>query len=109
MRLARSNTAARTIAGGIGIKKLGEIADVEKPACKFAKEHGWLCFKWTSPGQRGPNDRLFFRNSELLMIEFKDKGKRATKLQKHRHQQLAKQGFEVHVIDNLEYAKELLA
>lgn len=84
-------------------------AHIERTVCKYARSTGWLAFKWSAPGTPGVPDRLFFRATRLLMVEFKAPGKAPTALQSHIHRQLRKEGFEVHVIDNVEDGRRLFA
>lgn len=73
---------------------------IEKQVTAYAKANGWLCFKWTSPSNRGVPDRVFFRKGKILLVEFKATGKSPTPLQALIHERLSKQGFPVHVIDD---------
>ena len=82
--------------------------DLETKSSSFARARGWLTFKFNSMSQRGVPDRLFFRNSILLIVEFKAPGKKPTKLQEVIHKRFRDHGFEVHVIDNLDQAKRIL-
>ena len=83
-------------------------AEIERTVCRYARDRGWLAIKWTSPSCRGLPDRIFFRDGEVLIIEFKRAGKRPTRLQSLIHQRLHNQGFPVHVIDNIDDGKALL-
>jgi len=81
---------------------------IERAVCRYARGRGWLAFKWVSPGHRGVPDRIFFRNGEVLLVEFKAPGRRPTRLQALIHQRLHNQGFPVHVIDSIDDGKALL-
>ena len=81
---------------------------IEKKVTQYAQAQGWLSFKWVSPSQRGVPDRLFFRKGAMLMVEFKAPGRRPTAYQEVIHRRLKDQGFEVHIIDNVEEGKTLL-
>ncbi|WP_440682088.1 hypothetical protein [Cysteiniphilum halobium] len=81
---------------------------IEKRVTQYAKSHGWLSYKWHTTHQKGLPDRLFLKQGNILMVEFKAQGAKPTKLQCHTHQQLIEQGFNVHVIDNIEQGKQLL-
>ncbi len=80
---------------------------VEKKVTEHAKQNGWLSYKWTSPNNRAVPDRLFFKSSVVVLVEFKAPGKQPTKLQQAIHQKLNNQGFIVHVIDDIETGKQL--
>ena len=73
--------------------------DVEEKWCDVAKEHGWIAYKFSSPGNSSVPDRQFLRNGFVFFIEFKRPGKEATKNQKAEHERLRKEGFIVWVID----------
>lgn len=82
---------------------------LEEDACKFAEERGWMQRKTIYAGRRGCPDRMFWRNGVFLMVEFKKKGGKPEAHQEREHARFKAQGFTVHVIDNFEDAKALLA
>ena len=75
---------------------------IEKKVTEYARQQGWLSYKWTSPNHRAVPDRLYFKSGVVLLVEFKAQGKRPTKLQAYVHHKLKKEGFGVHVIDSIE-------
>ena len=81
---------------------------VEKKICDYAKSKDWLALKFTSPGTKGVPDRVFLKSSKIFFIEFKALGKKPTKLQAHCHRLLRREGFNVYVVDNVEYGKEVI-
>ena len=81
--------------------------DIEKAVTDHAKKKGWLSFKWTSPAQRFVPDRLYFKDSKVIMIEFKRPGGKPTKGQRIMHKTLERAGFAVRVIDSVEDGKSL--
>lgn len=81
--------------------------DIEKAVKDYARKRGWIARKWSSPGNAGVPDDLFFREGVLVIIEFKKRGKKPTPKQRSEHRRLRNQGFEVHVIDNKEDGKAL--
>ena len=81
--------------------------DIEKSVKDYARKKGWIARKWSSPGNNGVPDDLFFRNGILIIIEFKRKGRKPTPKQRDEHRRLRNQGFEVHVIDTKEVGKAL--
>lgn len=83
-------------------------SSVERDACAYAEKRGWMVFKFVSPGRRGVPDRLFIRNGRHLFIEFKRLDAEARKQQEKRHREMREHGAEVHVVDNLKDAYELL-
>lgn len=75
---------------------------IEMNCSKWAKNNGWLGFKFSSPQQRGVPDRLYIKNGLTVYVEFKAQGKHATKYQLHNIQKMESYGAIVHIIDNLE-------
>jgi hypothetical protein len=80
---------------------------IEQKVTEYAQKQGWLEYKWASPSHRGVPDRQYFKAGVVIMIEFKAPGKRPTKLQQSVHQELAAEGFPVHVIDSIDAGKQL--
>jgi len=80
---------------------------IEKKVTEYAKQQGWLSYKWTSPNHRAVPDRLYFKSGAVLLVEFKSPGKRPTKLQANVHLKLKEEGFNVHVIDDINRGKQL--
>ena len=78
---------------------------IEKSVCKYAKERGWLTYKFVSPGNKAVPDRMFMRNSMIFFIEFKAPGKKPTKLQEKVIADITSEGFAVYVIDNIKHGK----
>ena len=83
-------------------------ATIEKSVCRYAKQQGWLTFKWASMYQKGLPDRLFFSGGQLVIVEFKQVSGKLTPMQHCIHEQLKRQGFTVHVIKSIEAGKQLL-
>jgi len=81
---------------------------LERKVCQYAKDHGWLVYKWVSPNQRGVPDRILFKAGVTLCIEFKQLNKKPTALQKHHHKLLTAAGIEVKVIDSVDSGKQLI-
>lgn len=81
---------------------------IEREVCKYAKETGWLCYKFSSPGNRGVPDRIFIRKGRIVFIEFKATGNKPTKLQESIISKMRMQGIEVSIIDNIENGKYIL-
>tara|TARA_R110000772_G_scaffold141989_2_gene251688 strand:- start:288 stop:575 length:288 start_codon:yes stop_codon:yes gene_type:complete len=81
---------------------------VEGAVVKHAESTGWLSFKWKSANSRGVPDRLFFKDSTLLIVEFKSPGEKPSAQQKLIHGALRFAGFEVYIIDNIKTGRDLL-
>lgn len=84
---------------------------VENKAREYAKSLGYLCYKFTSPGNFGVPDRIFINPCGVtIYIEFKAPGKRAN-LTKHQYMQVRKiheQQAPVFVVDDLDECKRIL-
>ena len=76
-------------------------SEIETKVCNHAKYLGWLCYKWVSPGNRSVPDRIFFKDGKIIIIEFKAKGKKPTKLQQKTINKLQDQYIPNYVIDNV--------
>ncbi|MBO6507322.1 MAG: VRR-NUC domain-containing protein [Roseibium sp.] len=86
---------------------------IEKKTCDTARKAGWLVHPKAAPGFRSWPDRPFSKVVDgavrLIFVEFKAPGKKPTRLQKHTHDKLRAQGYEVHVIDSIEAGAALFA
>lgn len=83
-------------------------SSIESDAITFAKLHGWWVAKFVSPGKRGVPDRIFIRDGRVVFIEFKRGGKEPTVQQLKRHREMRAHGAEVHWVDNLKSAYQIL-
>jgi hypothetical protein len=81
--------------------------DIEKKVTAIAKANGWLAYKFVSPSCRGVPDRIYFKDGETLLVEFKAPGKKPTPLQASIIKKIKAQGIRVEVIDNIEVGCEL--
>lgn len=88
---------------------------VEKDAKKWARDHGWLARKWSSPGNNGVPDDIFVKRhptvrnrARVVFIEFKRVGNEPTGLQCDEARQLLKQGAEVYWCNTVRGVKEAL-
>lgn len=82
--------------------------EVERPAKEYARRRGWWVAKFVSPGLNGVPDDVFIRDGRVMFIEFKRPGEDLRPLQAKRVRDMRAHGAEVHVIDNLADAYELL-
>lgn len=77
--------------------------DIEKKVCDYAKEHGFLAYKFTSPARMAVPDRLFISPMGVVfMIEFKRGGQKPTPAQEREHTRLRQNHMLVFVIDNVD-------
>lgn len=82
---------------------------IEKAVCDYAKERGFLVYKFTSPNRRAVPDRMFVHPSGLVsFIEFKATGKKATPQQEHEHDRLRGHGLIVFVVDDIDDGKRII-
>lgn len=77
---------------------------------KEVESHGWMALKLLSQLHRGLPDRLILAEFGITFFaEIKTTGKKPTRLQKHCHELLRKQGFQVFVIDTTDSLEMALA
>ena len=75
---------------------------IERSCSKWAKDNGWLGYKFSSPSQRGVPDRLYIKNGSVVFVEFKALGKKPSVYQQHTIRKMQSKGAIVHIIDNIE-------
>ena len=81
---------------------------IEKKVCDYAKRKGWKVYKFTSPGNRAVPDRIFIKQGIVFMIEFKQEGKKPTKLQKKVIKEISDENIYVFVCDNVVDGKQII-
>ena len=82
--------------------------EIEDECVAIAEADGWLVRKMAYVGRRGCRDRDFYKDGVLLMVEFKAPGEKPRKDQAEEHKVLKANGFDVHVIDNVDDFRRLL-
>jgi hypothetical protein len=83
--------------------------DIERKVCEYARQEGFLAYKFTSPQRAAVPDRLFISpTGSMFFVEFKQLGKMPTPAQYREHDRLRENGVDVYVIDNVEHGKELV-
>jgi len=82
--------------------------NLEKNLNLYAKKHGVLSVKLSSPNSRGQPDRMFLYEGRAIFMELKGKGKKATALQLKYIDDLNNLGFIAEVVDDLTRGKELI-
>jgi hypothetical protein len=80
---------------------------IEKHVTKYAKNLGWLSYKFSSPSNSGVPDRIYFREGRTLLIEFKQKGKQPRALQQFHINKLKEELIPVYVVDSINSGKEV--
>ena len=78
---------------------------IEEKVCTYAKEKGFLVYKFTSPARAAVPDRMFVRDGRVFFVEFKRGGQKPTPPQEREHKRLRDAGVEVWVVDNVEFGK----
>lgn len=84
-------------------------SQIERAACTYAKSLGMLPYKFTSPGRAGVPDRVFLcPDKSVFFIEFKCATGRLSALQSNEHRIIRKHGHEVHVVWDINQAKQVI-
>jgi len=82
---------------------------IESAVCRYARDNGFLAYKFTSPSRAAVPDRLFISpNGQFFFIEFKRTGQKPTPAQDREHTRLRAQNVKVYVIDTIMDGKELV-
>lgn len=81
---------------------------IEKDSVKAAENAGWSSYKLLSQLNKGLPDRLFIKNGVTVYIEYKQPGKKPTKLQSIIHRKFAEHGVTVHVCTSVSETMEAL-
>lgn len=75
---------------------------LERKLVERIKAAGGLCLKFASVTEAGYPDRLcLMPHGRTLWVELKTTGRKPTKLQEIRHQELRERGFAVYVVDDM--------
>lgn len=82
---------------------------VEHHLVKESKRLGYLCYKFTSPGNSGVPDRVIIGHNQTIFIETKAPGKKPRVLQDRVIGRMKEHGANVYVVDSVEAVDELLA
>jgi hypothetical protein len=89
-------------------KKLRE-SRIEEAVCKYARDKGFLVYKFTSPARSFVPDRIFFKILvSTFTIEFKATGKKPTPPQEREHARLRAAGVFVFVVDDIAFGKGVI-
>ena len=81
---------------------------LEKQCCTWAKNRGWLVYKFTSPGNAGVPDRIFIRKGIVVFVEFKSKYGKLNATQRYQIECLIKQEMIILVIKDFNIFKNML-
>lgn len=84
--------------------------DIEKAGCKHAEKLGFIVRKYKTPGRRNAPDRIHFAPGGVcFFIEYKDTGEKPRTGQVREANKLRALGFDVHFVDNVPQAKEVIS
>ena len=81
---------------------------IEERVNTYAKEHGVMVYKFTSPARAAVPDRLYVYHGKVWFIEFKREGKSPTPAQEREHDRLREHDIDVFVVDNVEFGKKVI-
>lgn len=82
---------------------------LEKKICEYAKNKGFLAYKFVSPNNRGVPDRLFISKfGNIFFIEFKSKLGKIAPLQKLKIDKLISHNVKVYFVNSEEKGKEII-
>jgi len=74
---------------------------IERYLVRRVKDLGGVCLKYYSPVSSGYPDRVcLMPGGGILWVELKSTGRKPTKLQRLRHEQMSRLGFPVSVVDS---------
>ncbi len=93
------------------ITRHSEVSEkaIEKYLAESVKTLGGICLKYSNANMVGYPDRLVcLPEGKTAWVELKSKGKKPTKIQVLRHEELTRLGHEVHVVDNKAAVDELI-
>ena len=82
---------------------------IEEKVGTYAKEQGFLVYKFTSPQRAAVPDRLYITpRGKVFMVEFKREGQHPTPAQNREHERLRAQGVTVYVINNVDAGRAMV-
>lgn len=83
--------------------------NIEQKMKSFVEQQGGQFLKLYIPGEDGIPDRLMLMpGGRMAFIELKAPGGKPRKLQLYYHRQLRRDGFDVHVVDNIHQAEKVV-
>ena len=82
---------------------------IEEKVNTYAKEQGYLVYKFTSPQRAAVPDRLYITpRGKVFFVEFKREGMKPTPAQQREHERLRDRGVKVWVIDTVQAGKDMV-
>jgi len=83
--------------------------EIEAAVGRYARDRGFLNYKFTSPNRSFVPDRIFIaKGGKMLFVEFKAPGKKPTVMQAREHDRLREQGCRIYVIDSVDDGKAMI-
>lgn len=82
--------------------------DIEKAVCAYAKEKGFLHYKFSSPAHIGVPDRIFVGDNTVFFIEFKSEKGKLTPSQIRENTHLAEKNALVFVVYGVDEGKAII-
>ena len=89
------------------MKKFDIESDIESYLKTQAEKHGFLCYKFVSPGHNGVPDRILIGYGATIFIELKAPNKKPRIKQTLEHKKLKQHGAEILIIDTKQKVDEL--
>lgn len=90
-------------------KKKPPESELEKKCRKYARNRGWLDFKFQTLSKKGDPDSLFIKDGRAIFIEFKaTKTIKLRRLQEYKLKRIKEQGFEAYGNPSFEEFKSIL-
>lgn len=90
------------------MKKMLE-KQIEERVGTYAKEQGFLVYKFTSPQRSAVPDRIYITpRGFIYFVEFKRSGQVPTPAQEREHDRLRDQGVTVFVIDDVDKGRAMV-
>jgi len=89
-------------------KKPTKESRIERAVCFYAKERGFLTFKFLPHIQAGMPDRMFIHNKKVFFIEFKSETGKLRAVQKMMISRLEEEGLKVYIVRSIEKGQEII-
>ncbi len=81
---------------------------IEKKTCDYAKEQGFLQYKFSSPNKKAVPDRIFMKDGNIFFIEFKSEKGKLTKLQEREIKKINEQKIKAYTCNSIESCKLII-
>lgn len=81
---------------------------IEKDSVAEAKKYGWWSVKLLSTLHKGLHDRMFIGHGKLVLIEYKQPGKKLSKMQEKVHKDFSDSGVKTYVATSVNETIKIL-